>query len=251
MRFFLRRYGRALRFHQKWALLALPPLFLYLGLAAFYDVTFSVSQGLSPYSGDLPVAASDSPLGTVTLNALLADPDLLFLDGFALMQLQKSLGLIDHDAGLAGDLELRRAVHSTLALSTTGDTGLQLSYTGKDQALGRLFVAFYSERLLKRLQDGLARTRSRAAAPPLSIPAAGELVVVGRRSLWSADRLLPACSVLLLSGLGVMVLIALVELADRSFKSERQMARYLGVPVLGAIPDAGPLVRALPEQGSP
>jgi hypothetical protein len=247
MRFFLRRYSRALRSRPKWWLLALPPLLLYLIFTALDDVTFTVSQTLAPCSGDLPVAASDSPLGTVTLHEVLADPDLLFLDGFALLQLQKTLGLIEHDANLANDLELRREVHSTLALSTAGDTGLRLSYTGKDRALGRRFVTFYSERLVKRIQDGLARTRSRAASPPLGIPSAGELVVVGRRSLWSADRLLPASTVLLLSGVGVMILIALVELADRSLKSERQMARYLGVPVLGAIPDAGPLVRTLPD----
>jgi hypothetical protein len=248
MRFFLRRYGRALRSRKQWAAATLLPLILYLIFAAYHDVTYSVSQALSPYSGDFPVAASDSPLGTVTLRDLTADPDLLFVDGFALMQLHKRLSLIARYADLADADELGPAVHAALSLTTAESAGLRLSYTGKDAVLGRMLVTYYTERLVKRIQEGTARTRSPTTSEPPEIRPAGDLLVVSRRSLWSADRLLPAGMVLALSGLGVMVLIAALELADRSFKSERQMARYLGVPVLGAIPDAGPLARVLPDQ---
>lgn len=251
MRFFLKHYGKTLRVHRKWALLALLPFVLYLIFAAFDDVTFNISQELSPFSPDSPVAASDSPVATVTLSELIADPDLLFLDAFALMQLKQELGLQDRGAGPSDDNDLRRAVHSTLSLSVTEDPRLRLSYTGKDAKRGRILVTFYTSRLLKRIQEGTARAQVRGMQAPLEVRPSGDLAVVGMRSIWSADRILPATVALLLSALGAMVLIALLEWSDRSFRSERQMARYLGLPVLGTMPDAEPLVLALPEQGQP
>ncbi|WP_295393446.1 hypothetical protein [uncultured Thiodictyon sp.] len=78
--------------------------------------------------------------------------------------------------------------------------------------------------------------------------AARDLIVVDQRSLWKPQRRRPALLVLLLSALGVMRLIGIFQLADRSFRSQRQMARYLGLPVLGALPNAEPLLRTLPHR---
>jgi capsular polysaccharide biosynthesis protein len=44
-----------------------------------------------------------------------------------------------------------------------------------------------------------------------------------------------------------MLIISLLELTDPAFKSERQMARYLEMPVLGTMPD----VQRLAEQAQP
>ncbi len=246
MGFFLKRYGTALRSHKQWALLALLPLALYLIVAAIAGVTYRVSQDFAPYSADLPLAASTSPIATIKLNKVVTEPDLLFLDTVALTQLQKTLGRQIDDRLPVDDGDLRRVAHRALSLSTTGDSGLRLSYPGRDLALGRLLVAFYSDRLMKRIADGATRARSGLAAAPPEFQPTGAIVVVGERSLWSAERRWPAAGVLLLSSLGVLALIAVFELADPSFKSERQIARYLGVPVLGALPDADPLVRTLP-----
>lgn len=247
MKFHLRRYGRALRGHKQWALLVLLSLVSYLILAAVTDVTFSVSQNLVGYAEGLPVAAANSPVDTLRLSDVVADPDLLFLDGFALLQLQKKLRLMAGYGGLTDEDALRRAAHSTLSLTTLGNAGLRLNYTGEDATLGRALVVFYTERLLKRMKEGVARTTPGLASAPLTFQADGDSVVVIQRSLWSAERIRPAGIVLCLSSLGVLVLIAIVELLDPSFKSERQMARYLGIPVLGALPDGGPLVRRLPK----
>jgi len=248
MGFYLRRYGNALRAYKPWMLLTVLAVILYLGIAALTDITYSVYQDFEPHSGDIPIAASMSPVDTITINAVAADPDLLFLDSFALTTLQNKLELMATPHSGADNNALRRLVHTTLALSATPESGLRLSYTGKDLALGSILVGFYTDRLLRRIDDGFARAQPQRVQTPGPFRTAGDLLVVAKRSVWSADRLRPALFVLLLSFLGLVVLIGLFELADPSFKSERQIARYLGLPVLGAIPDAEPLVRTLPDR---
>ena len=253
MGFYLTRYRRALRVHDKWALLALLAPVLYLIFAVFNDLTFKISQDFSPYYGGTPVVVPYSPVRISKLEELVEKPDLLFLDEFALPQLQKKLGLLENGDPVANDSALRKLAHSTMSLTDLGDARLRLSYHGKDQELGRALVGFYTDRLLKRINDGMLRTAPRTVPPgplglrPVSSIAVSDIVVIGERSVWDAQRLLPAVVVLALSCLGVLVLIAVLELTDPSFKSERQMARYLGVPALGALPNAEPLVRRLPN----
>ncbi|WP_295428367.1 hypothetical protein [uncultured Thiodictyon sp.] len=247
MRFHFKRYLRALRTHRKWAWLVFVPLGFYLLFAALDDMQFSVSQAFSGYSADIAITASNSPVATIKLGDVVADPELLFLDAFALMQLQKRLGLIGGDGTAVNDNEIRRLAYSALSLTATGGGTLELSYTGKDAARGRVLVAFYTDRILKRIVDATARTKPGVTAMAGGFQAAGDLVVVGTRAIWSAERLRPALGVLLLSAVGVLVLIGMFELSDPSFKSERQMARYLGVPVLGTMPDVGRLVRTPPQ----
>jgi len=245
--FYLKRYTTALHIHRRWLLLVLPLLALYLSVAALTEVAYSVAQDFAGYAPDLPVAAAASPIATVKLSKVVAEPDLLFLEGTALTQLQKRLGRPEHRGTAADEDALHRAARYALSLSATGDAGLRLRYSGEDVALGRMLVAFYSDRLMKRITEGAVRARTGAAPPPLEFQPTGGIIVSSERTLWHAERLVPTVVVLVLSSLGVLVLIGLIELSDPSFKSERQIAHYLGVPVLGAIPDAEPLVRSLPE----
>lgn len=245
MKFFLKRYGAALHSNKHWGLLVLLALVLYLVFATYDDVTYRVSQNFSLSSDDIPVAASSSPIDTIRLNQLVANPDLLFLDGFAITQLTRKLGLDDDYRGLSGDQEVRGVVHTSMALSPADATTLRLSYVGKDARLGSILVSFYTDRLVKRIADGWTRTKGTATSSPFAFQPAGAIVTVGSRSIWNADRWLPAVVVLLLSTLGVLVLIGVLEITDPSFKSERQMARYLELPVLGTLPDADSLAGTL------
>lgn len=246
MRFHLQRYSRALRSHKKWWFAALVPLVFYLIYAALDDIDYTVSRDFAYFSGDIPVAAPNSPIGTINLSELVVDPDLLFLDGFALNRLHKKLDLLESSYGLTDDTELRRLVHSALSLVEIDGFRLRLSYNGKDEKLASILVAFYSDRLMKRIADGIARLKSSPLQMPRMLQPEGDIVVVGKRSLWNAERLAPALAVLLASSLGTMILIAIFELLDPSFKSERQIARYLELPVLGTIPDAEPLAKNFP-----
>ncbi|WP_295391987.1 hypothetical protein [uncultured Thiodictyon sp.] len=252
MSYYLKRYNRALRVNKKWALLALLAPGLYLIFAVFNDVTFKVSRDFAPYSGASPVAALDRPAVTLKLEDLVANPELLFFDQLAFPQLHWKLRLLENTGALKSDAALRTLTQSAMTLGDAGDARLRLSYSGNDPQIGSALVAFYSDRLLKRINDGIIRTQPRTAPGPLTFRGVdrmtvGDIQVVEVRSIWRAERLRPTLLALLLSSLGVLVLIAVLELADPSFKSERQMARYLGVPVLGGLPDAGPLVRRLPE----
>lgn len=245
MSFHIKRYGTALRIHWRWAWLAVLPVVLYLSFAAVDDVTYTMTQDFAAYSADLRVAAANSPIATIKLGQVVAEPDLLFLDAFALTQLQKKLGRADHGNG-AEDNDLRRLARFAMSLSETRDSGLALGYTGNDAALGRVLIKFYSDRLLKQIADGEGRLRPGIDSPASDFRPVGPILVSSERALWRSYRLTPALFVLFFSSLGVLVLIAVIDFSDPSFKSERQIARYLGVPVLGTIPDAEPLVRALP-----
>lgn len=253
MGFYLKRFWRAFRIHKKWMLLVLPALGLYLVYAALTDVDFLVYEEFSPYSSDMPVAAGDSPVAVLRLGDLVADPQNLFLDGFALARLQKDPGLLAAYGGQPDEATLRRILPSYLRLAPSSDPAeLRLSYEGPDGALGRALVDFYSERLIKRVDEGMVRAqRTGDSTAAVRLQPLGDLVVVVKRTPWSPERLVPAIGVLILAFVGVIVLIAFFELSDPSFKSERQMARYLGVPVLGAIPDAEPLAKRLASVGAP
>lgn len=244
MIFYLKRYFTALWLRRKWMALAFAPLFIYLVFAALRDDSFIVAQDFS-YTGEVKVSASNNPAATLTLDALVSDQDLLFLDAFALAQLQKRLELMKEGAGIPAESELRRLVHSALSLTREPDSIVRLSYHGENADLGGALVSFYTERLLKRVDDGRARIRSETDSAASTFNASGGMVTNGMQALWNPNRLLPASVVFFIALLGLMLLVGLFELLDPSFKSERQIARYLGLPVLGAIPNAEPLMRNL------
>jgi len=47
-----------------------------------------------------------------------------------------------------------------------------------------------------------------------------------------------------------MMILGMLEWADPSFKSERQVARYLGLPIIGSLPDLNKICAALDAERS-
>lgn len=254
MGYYLSRYGNALMVRKKWFLGVLFVLVSYLLLAAQYDVRYFVFQDVAPYDGKTAVALPNSPVGTMDLDELITDSDKFFIDGFTLPQLKKLLLPIDNTGELANENDLIRFVHFTMSLMKIDGTQIRLSYLGPDLSIGKAMVVFYRERLLKRIEEGNARTQLRSARPSEVIQPASRLIQpVGNisveqiKSMWGGDRILPAITIVLFSFVIILIIIAFTEFFDTSFRSERQIARYLGVSILGVMPDAVPLVKSLPK----
>ena len=245
MSYYIKRYLNALRLYRRWTLLALLPPLLYLLFAAVTDVTYRVEQDFDGYSAETPLAASNSPIATLKLGRVVADPDLLFLDATALSQLLNRLRATSGYASLLDEERLQQGVNEVMSLSQYGDTRLRLRYRGSDEPLGRFLVTFYGDRLLQRINIGTARIQGTGPTAAAPLAPAGPLLLTAERAPWRHARLRTTGLILVLSTLAVLALIAWFDASDPSFRSERQIARYLGVPVLGVLPDAAPLVQRL------
>lgn len=244
MVFYLKRYWQALRRHYGWLFLAFIPVILYLLFAALNKDTFVITQDFS-YQGDVPVAAADHPVRTQSLSALTASPDGLFLDAFAIDQLEQRLHLETSWAALTQS-DLPRLVNASMHLDKTDDDLISLYYQGNDGELGQRFVAFYTKRLMNRVSDGAVRaTAARTLDPSWRFEPAGTTRVMAFATPWNPQRLVPASLLFLLSILGIMIVIGILDLLDNSFRSARQVARYLEVPVLGEMPDVTALSKSL------
>lgn len=256
MVFFLRRLLSALYSRKAWLPLVFVLPVLYLAWSSLKDNSFTVEQTFS-YTGEVPIAATDNPIEQFPLSDLTSQPEELFLDRFALLQLNKRLAVAPLAGVSSDDFALSRLLVGTMALDADPSEGtLRISYNGRNQALGELLVGFFSDRLLERAQAGRQRLARQAAAAsadqdPSEITAVatltvdGSTTVSGTKALWSPERAVPTLVLLLLSLVVFVVVVAILEMLDPSFKSERQMARYLGLPILGAIPDTRPLVKHL------
>ena len=246
MLFYIRRYLAAFQERKHWIFMAVVPVVLYLIVAALRIDSFSITQDFV-YSGDVRLSAVNDSRDTLTLEQLLADPDRLFLDTLAFGQLQQRL---EHQENIyipSTNLGLKRLVHGTMELSSMPELRLRLAYEGSNARLGEIMVDFYSDRLAQRVRDGAARRPTPENGAPYSFQADGGMSLLGVASPWSTERAPRAVLILFLSLLAVLLLIGLLELSDPSFKSERQIARYLDLPVLGSMPDATRLARHFKE----
>lgn len=246
MLFYIKLYLAAFQERKHWIFMAVVPVVLYLIVAALRVDSFSITQDFV-YSGDVRLSAANDSIDTLTLERLLADPDQLFLDTLALGQLQQRLEFQENIYKPSTDLGLKRLVHDTMELSSRPDSRLRLAYGGSNARLGEIMIDFYGERLAQRVRDGAARHPTSETGAPYSFQADGGMSLLGVASPWNAERLPRAILIFFLSLLAVLLLIGVLELSDPSFKSERQIARYLDLPVLGSMPDATRLARHFKE----
>lgn len=247
MSFYLQRIAKALRARLHWWWLVPAALLIYLIYAAAVDVRIELSQRLDYSSRELPVAASNSPTGRFSLGQLIDHPELLFLDEFALLQLDQKLSSMKGLVDASGQRPLPSLITETMMLDERGDTSLVIRYQGRDPLLGDIFVAFYTDRLIRKASEGMLRERTTDDSAAHFLRLAGEIQRSEQRAWWRSDRLPTALLLALISALGVLLATILRELTDPAFKSERQMARYLELPVLGTMPD----VHRLAGQGTP
>jgi len=212
MPFFLEHYLRALAARRRWLpIILLLPLF-YLAVAAARQDLFVIEQDFTVDGAPVPA-----------LHQALQAPADWLLDETALAALERKLHAVlpPHER----PAELWRLIETTLSLSLTEHGQPRLRYTGYNPALGGVLIDFFSQRLTA--QGALERD-----GPPRRS---------AQRALWRDYRLMPALTLSALSLGAFLLVVTLRELLDPSFKSERQMARYLGLPMLGTLPDTDQL----------
>jgi hypothetical protein len=176
-----------------------------------------------------------SPTEYDTMRQTMSHPEGFFQNPFALRALynQMNSGVGDYRT----DPMFRSLVSSAkqyMSFRQIGEDMIQITYQGPDLAIGNSMVGFYSVKLIQNAIIGMKRGKAKDSREP---NLAAEIKTQENRVLWQAERFWPLVTITILSFLGILILCGVLEYKDSSFKSERQMARYLNLPILGSIPD--------------
>jgi hypothetical protein len=119
-----------------------------------------------------------------------------------------------------------------------------IAFNGKDKAIGQTLVSYYANRLIQKGKEGLIRSKHKESS--FKLPALmGNMEINEHRNLWRPERLVPLVLITFISLIGVLMVLAVLEWSDPSFKSERQVAQYLKLPILGSLPDLNKISAAL------
>ncbi len=244
MNFQMKRYIYGVSKRRLLLLLILVPPFVFLALSAIRSDRFSIKQDLS-ISKDSPVALASGPLGLERMEKIASHPNDFFQNNFAVRKLYTNLY-----AGTAvyrADRQFRillDTIKDGMSLTMPSENIVRITYHGKNQKIGQALVGYYSQRLLLKAKEGLSRSEhrdSKSMLPKLM----GGMEVEEHRALWRIERLFPFVSILIVSLMGVLVLLGVLEWSDQSLKTERQVARYLELPIIGSLPDLNKISAAL------
>lgn len=238
MLFYIKRMLYRINRNRRYLSLAIALPLLYLVAMAYKPHTFAVSLSF-PSPADAPVTAPESPTEAMTLSEITASPEQAarFIKGnfFPHLILDYPLGykaIVTQAQRTALYTEARNNL--TIELSKEGQA--TVTYIGKNRETGERLVTYYGNTLFRRIQEGYKRLGIPAPSPMESAP---EMTYTSRtiRRIWEPSRLIPAL-ICFAGGLLVFALIQVtIEALDPSYKSEKQIAEHLGVPVLGSMPD--------------
>ena len=241
MSFVVRRYWNGIVRRSVWLWIALCPPLLYAAYVLVNPDSYVVTRTLE-VSPDTPVTQVPGAVSAVSAKTLVQERT-LFEDEQTYWTLESRLQQEFPKASKAG-IPLWSLLHDDLTMQLTDNTRLEISYRGSNRRLGEFLVDFFARRLLARTREGrlvaasqpsrqFEGTEIRTDLPPAAM--VGDVRITRQRTL--SDHGWALGVILLVSLLVTLVVFGAVEWSDSSFKSERQVARYLGVPVLGSLPD--------------
>jgi hypothetical protein len=248
--FFFKRYLYAVSLRRFWLISAVIPSLVYLVFLATQPDRFTVFQDIA-VSKNVPVAISSSPVHFTGMDKIISQPDDFFIEKFALRQLYMQLHVgTDMDQAGRQYAPLIKTISQEMAMTYQPGNRVRIMYQGDNRKNGEMFVSFYSKRLLRKVEEGLRRSKSAAGQavlikPGLPAKLAGSMEIKGEQALFRADRILPAMNIFIIFIIIVMLWIGILEWADPSFKSERQVARYLKLPTLGSLPDINKISKTI------
>lgn len=241
MYFNLKRFYYGIVKRQRILLFILIIPFAYLFFAAFLPDRFKVEQEITIHDST-PVASAINPMSFKPFGELKKNSADFFSNQF---DVNNSARMVVSGLDEKYSLKtIKEAVLNCNFITAKGADRVILSYNGKHLDLGRILVTYYSDRLLIKSQEGIYRSRlpENAIAKPFFY---GDLKVIKLRSLWRPERSTPLMISIVISILFVSILLGFLEWADPSFKSERQIARYTGLPIIGALPDLNKLSKRI------
>ena len=234
MFFHMKRYYYGLLKYRSWLWLALFPPLIFLVISSITPNQFFITQDIRA-SKDAPVALMTSPVGYISMQELLSRPETLFQNKLSIRALYSQLySDIDYYRTDPQFRVLFEAVKNNMLLVKNNQDKVQVVYQGPEKEKGLMMVEFYSDRLIQSLSEGIRRSKAKETSVA---QLAGVAKVKEQRIVFERSRLLQLFEIVIVSVISVMALCCFLEYRDSSFKSERQMARYLEVPILGSIPD--------------
>lgn len=237
MSFLLKRYlyGISKRRFLFFLVLALPCLYLFM--STFNADRFTITQNIL-IKESAPVALTSRPTGFMALKDIILEPDVFFQNGFAVKTLLNDI-FVKSSLNLPDEQALTIEIKENMSMAMSGTDTLQMKYYGKDLETGKVLVNYYAQRLIAGSNEGLTRSNMTLIDESLLPDLSEGIYIIEHRALWRSDRFAPFVQIMIVSLLGVLVLFWILEWSDSSFKSERQLGRYLNIPVLGSVPDIG------------
>lgn len=237
MNFLLKRYLYGLSKRRFWLLLVFALPCLYLFISTLKADRFTVTQSIL-ITESAPVALTSKPTGFMILKDIISEPADFFQNSFAIKTLSTDI-FVKSSLNTPDEQALIIEIKDNMSMAISGNDTLKMQYYGKDLETGRVLVNYYAKRLLTASNEGLTRSNMVLIDESL-LPILSEgLYIIEHRALWRTDRLAPMVRIMMVSLLGVFILLWALEWNDSSFKSERQLGRYLNIPVLGSVPDIG------------
>lgn len=237
MKFLFKRYVHGVLKRRSWFFLVLILPCLYLFISTIQADRFTVTQNIAIADSE-PIALTSSPVGYMLLKDIASDPTNFFQNSFAINSLSRELfGGSSANLSESQSKELIGAIKNNLSMAITGKGMLKIQYYGTDMKTGEALVTYYSKRLLQGAKEGITRSNTAMTSDYLSPIFSGGLYIIEHRALWRLSRFVPMVKMFIYSCIGVLLLFWVMEWSDSSFKSERQIGRYLKLPVLGSVPD--------------
>ena len=244
MYFNIKRYFYGISKHKYWLLLILFPPIFYILVSAVNTDRFSIKQDISISKG-LPLALASGPTGLKPIKEIVIHPDDFFLNNFAVRKLYTKLYVGTAVYRADGQFRnLLETIKNSMSIEMPSENIAIITFFGKHKAIGQTLVSFYANRLIQKAKEGLLRSNYKESG--LKLPALmGNMETDEHRALWRSERLVPLVLIAFISLIGVLMVLAVLEWSDPSLKSERQAAQYLGLPILGSLPDLNKISPAL------
>ena len=228
--------------HRLWLLLILIPPIIYLIKSAGFPDRLSIQQKIF-ISKDVVLASGSDKLEGI--KDIVSHPDEFFLNNFAVRKLYAKLypGTAVYRADLLFR-ELLNTIKDDMSIRMPSENTAVITFYGKDKETGQTLVNYYSQRLIEKAKEGIARSSHKELNVKLPV-LSGTVEINAHRSLWRSERLVPFMLISFISLAGILVLLVVFEWSDPSFKSERQVAQYLELPILGSLPNLNQISKAL------